>query len=149
MPIDANSSLIDVCFAVCTQMNHAGSVVVLTGGSAATYYAPQHYQSRDADFVLATQSGFARENISSLGFVESGGIYRHPNSAFTLEFLAPPIAIGNDIMTGWATIRRGDELLHILGERIASATASRHFIIGTTVARWWPQSLLPRADKSI
>jgi hypothetical protein len=50
--ITEESSLIDVAFAVCTALEHGGIRAVLTGGSAATYWAPDVYQSRDADFVL-------------------------------------------------------------------------------------------------
>jgi hypothetical protein len=72
---------------------------VLTGGSAATYYAPQQYQSRDADFILKVQAAGATEAISSLGFVRGGGIYRRPDTVYTLKFLAPPLAVGNDVGT--------------------------------------------------
>ena len=41
--IGLNSSLTDVAFAVCTALHEAGYTVILTGGSAATFYAPEAY----------------------------------------------------------------------------------------------------------
>jgi hypothetical protein len=51
--IEGGSSLVDVAFAVCTALDRDGITAVLTGGSAATFYAPEAYQSEDADFVLS------------------------------------------------------------------------------------------------
>lgn len=46
--ISASSTLTDVAFAVCTALAEKGFVAVLTGGSAATYYAPEaHRVARD------------------------------------------------------------------------------------------------------
>jgi hypothetical protein len=56
-PVTAGASLEDVCFAVCTALQNAGTIAVLTGGSAATYYAPAAYQSRDADFIIKFSVG--------------------------------------------------------------------------------------------
>jgi hypothetical protein len=50
--LDANSTLTDVAFAVCTALERAGEHAVLCGGSAATSYEPEEYESRDLDFVL-------------------------------------------------------------------------------------------------
>jgi hypothetical protein len=57
--ITETSSLEDVCFAACTALERAGTVAVLTGGSAATYYAPEAYQSGDADFIITFSSDLA------------------------------------------------------------------------------------------
>jgi len=43
--IDSGATLTDVAFAACTALDRAGEVAVLCGGSAATYYAPEAYQS--------------------------------------------------------------------------------------------------------
>lgn len=56
MTITPRSSLTHVSFAVCTALHKIGTTAVLTGGSAAAYYAPDRYQSRDADFVITMSS---------------------------------------------------------------------------------------------
>lgn len=45
------SSLIDNAYEVGTVLDRAGVVAVLTGGSAATFYAAHSYQSHDLDFA--------------------------------------------------------------------------------------------------
>jgi hypothetical protein len=50
--INEDSTLEDVCFEVCTALDGHSITAVLTGGSAATVYAPDVYTSYDADFVL-------------------------------------------------------------------------------------------------
>jgi hypothetical protein len=114
--ITQRSSLTDVCFAVCTALQRAGTIAVLAGGSAATYYAPERYQSHDADFVItmSPNPSAASSALADLGFVEQGGIYRHPDSPYTLDFPPGPLAVGDAMIREYETVRRGPELLHVL-----------------------------------
>ncbi len=115
-PIREETTLQDVCFAVCSALQRAGTVAVLTGGSAATYYAPESYQSLDADFVISFSADGVRaaDAMRSLGYSERGGIYFHELNRFTVEFPPGPLAVGNDLIQSYATVRRDDELLHVL-----------------------------------
>uniref|UniRef100_E6Q0R8 Protein containing DUF1814 n=1 Tax=mine drainage metagenome TaxID=410659 RepID=E6Q0R8_9ZZZZ len=117
MPISSSSSLVDVCFAVCTAMDLIGTTVVLSGGSAATFYAPDAYQSRDADFIV-TLRGDRREGagvMTALGYTEQqSGIYVHAENQYTVEFPVGPLAIGEELVTTWHTATRGNERLHVL-----------------------------------
>jgi hypothetical protein len=117
MKLTNTATLIDVAFAVCTALDRAGTVGVLTGGSAATYYVPERYQSLDVDFVLRVvpQQGAVDEAMASLGYHRApSGIYEHSDLAITVEFPRGPMGIGRDLIQTWATERRGDELLHVL-----------------------------------
>ncbi|MDQ2681841.1 MAG: hypothetical protein M3Y21_12620 [Candidatus Eremiobacteraeota bacterium] len=116
MNISPKSSLIDVCFAVCTVLDRAGTKAVLTGGSAATYYAPHRYQSLDADFVIvmSLDTDSARAALSHLGFTEAGGIYSHSQSRYTLEFPPGPLAVGAEVIRNYDTVKRKSEILYIL-----------------------------------
>jgi hypothetical protein len=113
--LTAESSLVDVSFAVCTVLDRAGTVAVLTGGSAATYYNPHYYQSMDADFVLSVgpEPRMIHEAMASLGFEAKSGMYVHSEIRFTVEFPRGPLSIGRDIITTWDTVRRKEELLHV------------------------------------
>jgi len=113
--ITAKSSLTDVAYAVCTALDRAGSRAVLTGGSAATFYAPEAYQSFDLDFVLvfSAEAGGA-EALRQLGFSERGGTYWHARSKFSLDFPRGPLAIGDELITSWSTVRRRHDVLHVL-----------------------------------
>lgn len=117
MTLQRGASLADVAFAVCTALDSAGIVAVLTGGSAATYYVPAVYQSRDADFILRYGVGLRDvvPALESIGFrLRDSGDFEHPNLQYTVEFPKGPLAIGSDLVTSWATERRENELLHIL-----------------------------------
>lgn len=116
MRLDSNAILVDVAFAVCTALDRAGMIAVLTGGSAATYYATDRYQSLDADFVFQCipQQGVLDKALLPLGYtLTPSGMYEHPQIRFTVEFPRGPLSIGRSIVTTWATERRGSELLHI------------------------------------
>jgi hypothetical protein len=112
--ITATSTLTDVAFAVCTVMDRAGFAVVLTGGSAATYYAPEAYQSRDIDFVITLHGKAGQEALESIGYKRKADYYVHDLATFPLEFPPGPLAIGEDLITEWSTVRREREVLHVL-----------------------------------
>lgn len=87
----------------------------LTGGSAATFYAPHAYQSDDLDFVVTIWGdGNGRDALLSLGYIETQGFYRHPSSAFPVEFPKGSLMIGDDYVDEWATHHRDREVLHVL-----------------------------------
>ncbi len=114
--ISPGSSLIDGAFVICTTLDAAGFTAVLCGGSAATYYAPDAYMSADNDFVMTVE--VSRREISMalapLGFREEGRIYVHDAVTWTADFPRGPLAIGRDIVTEWATVRRADEILYVI-----------------------------------
>lgn len=113
--ISARSTLVDVAFAVSTALSEVGVTAVLTGGSAATFYAPDAYQSRDVDFVITLWGdGQGESALLKIGFEKGQGNYTHPASVFPVEFPNGPLMIGDDYVESWATHRRGNELLHIL-----------------------------------
>lgn len=113
--ITAKTTLRDQAFLICTAMDRAGTTCVLTGGSAATVYAPQEYQSQDMDFVITFSGSPGNEQaILDLGFQRSGSMYRHPANPLTLDFPEGPLAVGEDVISKWDTIREGELLLHIL-----------------------------------
>jgi hypothetical protein len=112
--IEPTSSLTDIAFAVCTALNRQGFHAVLTGGSAATYYAPEAYQSGDLDFVITLKGTGGEAALAALGFFRKGDFYRHPRSNFLLEFPNGPLAVGDDLIKVWSTVRRGNEVLYVL-----------------------------------
>jgi len=114
--LSAGATLTDVAFAVCTALHRAGEHAVLCGGSAATYYAPEAYQSDDLDFVLrfGARRSKVDEALAPLGYVRAAGdLYRHPEIWYTVEFPAGPLAIGAETISAHATERRNDLVLHV------------------------------------
>ncbi len=114
--IAAESSLIDVAFAVGTALDRSGFTAVLTGGSAATYHSGS-YQSLDLDFVVTVASPNTETFVGALldiGYRRSDRQFRHASTRYTLDFPRGPLMIGIDEISVWETHRRGDETLHVL-----------------------------------
>lgn len=116
MTIGPTTSLTETAFVVGTALENAGVEAVLSGGGAATVYAPDVNQSQDLDFILGFWSslGLPDKCIRGLGFVPKNGIYEHADTRFTLEFPKGPLSIGDEVVTTWNTLREGDMVLNIL-----------------------------------
>jgi hypothetical protein len=116
--IDETSSLADVCFEVAAALDHFSIEAVLTGGSAATVYAPEAYMSYDADFVLIKRPDRQRLRyaLAEVGFVQAAtaGMFSHPRTGFTIDFPNGPLAAGGDYIHEITTLERGDMRLCIL-----------------------------------
>jgi hypothetical protein len=116
--IDENSTLEDVCFEVATALDRRSIQGVLTGGSAATVYAPDVYTSMDADFVLTNypQRRQLEAALTEIGFEPSAtrGMFEHPRTTFTLDFPKAPLAVGGDYIHETAVLERGIMKLRIL-----------------------------------
>jgi len=75
-----------------------GIVVVLSGGSAVSFYSSNKYVSKDLDLI---NIGFARRSkIKSImekhGFHEQGRYFIHPETAFFIEFPDGPLSVGEE-----------------------------------------------------
>jgi hypothetical protein len=118
LTIRKSSALPDVAFAVCTTLKENEITGVLTGGSAATFYAPDVYQSRDLDFVITIATARCRKQAGAaligLGYRLAGQTYVHASNPLTVEFPPGPLAIGDDLVVKWNTVKRRSEILHVL-----------------------------------
>lgn len=115
--LDAQSTLTDVAFAVSTALERINEPVVLCGGSAATYYAPEAYESRDLDFVITFGARPREVNaaLQPLGYVRKPeGLYAHRSIVYTIDLLPGPVAIDQETITTFNTERRGEQLLRVL-----------------------------------
>jgi hypothetical protein len=97
-------------------LSKGGVEAVLTGGSAATVYAPTAYQSRDLDFVVQFRAPEGNPNaiLESLGYRVARDHYEHAENALIVEFPRGPLTVGRDLIRRWDTLREGDMLLHII-----------------------------------
>ncbi|WKZ36738.1 MAG: hypothetical protein QY332_02195 [Anaerolineales bacterium] len=75
-----------------------GIHVVLSGGSAVSFYSGDKYVSKDLDLVNA---GFARHGrikavMESLAFQEKGRYFTHPETDYFVEFPDGPLSVGEE-----------------------------------------------------
>ena len=168
MSVFGAGSAEDVAFVVCTAMHQANVTVVLSGGGAATIYAPKAQQTDDLDLVLPFMFSSPKlATIYDLGFKEtrSRGIYAHPETTFTIEFLEGPLAVLDEVITRWDTHRRGDQILNILSPtdcvrdrlsatiawkdlssaRQAAAVAKNHSVDMAAIEAWCMREGSPQA----
>ena len=115
--LTAAATLTDVAFAVARAMEKIGERVVLCGGSAATFYVPEAYQSRDLDFVISfgARARVVRSALAALGYERAPeGLYAHPDVAFTIDILPGPVAIDEETITDFHVAVRDGGSLHVL-----------------------------------
>jgi len=75
-----------------------GIQVVLSGGSAVSFYSSNKYISKDLDLINST---FARRSkikiiMEKLGFKEKGRYFIHPETDFFVEFPDGPLSVGEE-----------------------------------------------------
>jgi hypothetical protein len=90
---------------VCATLDRHGVRVVLSGGGAASIYAPNPYESMDLDFIPVGLSKKVDPAMLELGFRrERQRHWTHPDTSFWIEFPPGPVQVG-------------DEVVHEFGER--------------------------------
>lgn len=106
----------DLALYISDHLRKHGVDAVLTGGACVTIYTENKYISYDLDFVPLhyTKRSKVREILEEIGFVEEGRHFRNPQTEFFIEFLAPPLAVGEEPVKEIAEIRSGDLLLRLL-----------------------------------
>lgn len=75
-----------------------GIHVVLSGGSAVSFYSSNQYVSKDLDLI---NTGFARRSkiksvMEKLGFTEKGRYFIHSETTFLVEFPDGPLSVGEE-----------------------------------------------------
>jgi hypothetical protein len=75
-----------------------GVQVVLSGGSAVSFYSGNKYVSKDLDLINAN---FARRSkiksvMGSIGFQEKGRYFVNPETQFFVEFTDGPLSVGEE-----------------------------------------------------
>jgi hypothetical protein len=131
--INESSSLADVAGAVAAALRAIGQDAIVVGGSAATLHAPSVYTSSDIDIVLIDidyDGRAVRGAMSAIGFEYTKTyMFVHPSSAFTVDFVRAPVAIGNDYPTEFATIETNNGSVRVLRAVDAVCDRLNKFIV--------------------
>lgn len=69
---------------------------ILVGGGCVSIYSQNRYQSYDLDYVTYEDMKKVAKALNELDFYEKGGCFIHKDCDYYIEFVAPPIAIGNE-----------------------------------------------------
>jgi hypothetical protein len=92
MPCAELAAFIESC------LREKGIDVVLTGGACVSIYSDGKYVSMDLDLVntLFAKKREIREVMQAIGFWEEGRHFTHPDTDLFVEFLAGPLAVGEE-----------------------------------------------------
>ena len=91
-------SQVELAAFVQSHLRKAGISVVLSGGSAVSFYSSNKYVSKDLDLI---NTNFAkRRDIKStmekIGFREQGRYFIHPGTEYFVEFPDGPLSVGEE-----------------------------------------------------
>ena len=83
---------------VCTHLSRKGMEVVLSGGASVSLYTDNQYVSKDLDFIEVYFINRRKlvQAMAELGFSEEARYFRHPDSAFIIEFPEGPPMVGEE-----------------------------------------------------
>lgn len=79
-----------------------GIDAVLVGGACVTIYSNNRYQSYDLDYVTYEDMSKVRKVLKGLGFKEKSKYFQIPECKWFVEFVSPPIAVGNEAIFEFA-----------------------------------------------
>jgi hypothetical protein len=101
---------------VAVHLEALGIGVVLVGGAVVAVYSDGAYRSGDLDFV---QEELFEDRIEAamegIGFRRHGRHFEHPDCSHLLvEFVSPPLGIGDDVNIIPQRVKLGDQTLKIL-----------------------------------
>lgn len=109
-------SLKDLAIFLSDYLSKNGIESVLTGGACVSIYTNNKYLSYDLDFVLLSYVN--RKTITAvlecIGYQEEGRHFRHEDTPFIIEFLAPPPSVGDEPVGKISEITKNDMTLKLL-----------------------------------
>jgi len=93
-----NMSQVELAAYIQDSLQKAGINVVLSGGSAVSFYSSDKYVSKDLDLI---NTNFARRSkiksvMEKLGFYEQGRYFMNPKTQFFVEFPGGPLSVGKE-----------------------------------------------------
>ncbi len=114
--ISRSTSLLGIATVVSEACRRNGIEVVLSGGACVSIYTRNAYESYDLDFVLSADADRRRVGpvLEKLGFCRDGRHFRHPDTAYIVEFLSPPLSVGDEPVGRVGQLRSGKRVLKLL-----------------------------------
>ena len=97
-------SISDLAALVQNKFTEHNMKTVLVGGACVVIYSGNRYLSYDLDFVTYETRGKIKEALSELGFELKGKYFRHPDCPYFVEFVSPPVAVGEELVHHYKTL---------------------------------------------
>ncbi len=91
-----------------------GIEAVLVGGACVSIYTQNRYQSYDLDFATFEQLKSIENVLNKVGFKRNGRCFIHEGCPYIIDFVNPPIAIGNEPIRHFETLSTPSGSLKLL-----------------------------------
>lgn len=114
-----NISILDLAIFLSNHLANQGIETVLSGGACVSIYTKNEFLSYDLDFVLLDFSGKKKikKILEKIGFQPEGRHFRHDDTPFIVEFLSPPLSVGEEPVNKIQTIEKKGRKLKLLSPK--------------------------------
>ncbi len=109
-------SLKDLAIAISGYLLKNGIEVVLTGGACVVIYTNNKYMSYDLDFVLISsdKQKKVKQLFMNLDFYEEDRYFKHNDTEYFIDFVSPPLSVGEEPVNEISEIKKGGNILKLL-----------------------------------
>jgi len=109
-------SLEDFAIVISDYLVKNGIDVVLSGGACVTIYTKNKFMSYDLDFVLISydKQKEGRQLLTEIGFYEEDRYFKHSDTEFFIDFISPPLSVGQEPVKEISEINKGGRVLKLL-----------------------------------
>ncbi len=109
-------SLKDLAIAISGYLIKNGIEVVLTGGACVVIYTNNKYMSYDLDFVLISsdKQKKVKQLFMNLDFYEEDRYFKHNDTEYFIDFVSPPLSVGEEPVNEISEIKKGGNILKLL-----------------------------------
>lgn len=109
-------SLKDFAIVISDYLIKNGIDVVLSGGACVTIYTKNKFMSYDLDFVLVSsdKQKDAKHLLTDIGFYEEDRYFKHSGTDFFLDFISPPLSVGQEPVREISEIKKRGRVLKLL-----------------------------------
>ena len=111
-----NFSLKDLAFYLSDYLRKKGVDTVLSGGACVSIYTDNKFLSFDLDFVLSAfdDQKKIKSILGEIGFYEKNRLFMHDDTMYTVDFLPPPLSVGEEPVKEIAQLKKGNKILKLL-----------------------------------
>lgn len=97
-------SITDLAALINSKFSERGLKTFLVGGACVAIYSHNRYLSYDLDFVTFESKEKIRKTLTELGFESKGRYYAHRDCPYFIEFLSPPVAVGQEMVKEFGSL---------------------------------------------
>lgn len=91
-----NISIEELAGIISQKLKEHGIDSVLVGGACVSIYSENLYQSFDLDYVTYSDMKKVAQALGELNFKKKARYFTNPNCDLYIEFVSPPVAIGDE-----------------------------------------------------